>query len=293
MFTGSCVALITPFKNGQVDYQKITALVERQIKNGTRVICPCGCTGQAATLSHDEQIRIIEAVVAAANGRVKVVAGTGSNSTHEAIILTRRAKEAGADAALMITPYYNKPTQDGLFKHYEAVAKEVDIPIVLYNVPGRTGVNMLPSTVARLTKIETIIAIKEASGNINQVNELMESCSITVLSGDDPLTLPMLALGAAGVVSVTANVAPFQVADMINTWEQGKYKHAQEIHFRLLPLSKILFCETNPIPVQWIMSHLGFCEDELRSPLFSLSEQWQPKILAVLEKLRLFKQVAA
>ncbi|UCD58966.1 MAG: 4-hydroxy-tetrahydrodipicolinate synthase, partial [Candidatus Hydrogenedentota bacterium] len=236
MFTGSMVALVTPFKNGEVDEAKIPELVEFQLSRGTDVICPCGCTGEAATLTHDEQIRIIQIVVEAVAGRAKVIAGTGSNSTEEALQLTRRAREVGADGALMITPYYNKPTQRGLKLHYEKIAASVDLPIMLYNVPGRTGVNMLPETVAELSRIDNIGAIKEASGNVDQVSAILDLCDINVLSGDDSLTLPMLAIGAKGVVSVAANVAPAEVAALIDSFNDCNMEETQRIHYQLLPL---------------------------------------------------------
>jgi 4-hydroxy-tetrahydrodipicolinate synthase len=289
MFTGSMVALVTPFRKGKVDEAKIPELVELQVSKGTDVICPCGCTGEAATLNHDEQVRVIEITVEAVNRRAKVVAGTGSNSTEEALILTRRAKEAGADGALMITPYYNKPTQRGLMLHYEKVAAEVDIPIMLYNVPSRTGVNMLPETVAELSEIDNIVAIKEASGSVDQVSAILSICDITVLSGDDSLTLPMLAVGAKGVVSVAANIAPAEVAALIDSFNACNMEEARRIHYQLLPLFKALFCETNPIPVKRALNMMGLIENELRSPLFPLSTENEPKLRKVLEGLNLLE----
>lgn len=291
MFTGSMVALVTPFKNGKVDEAKIPELVDFQLSRGTSVICPCGCTGEAATLNHDEQIRIIQIVVEAVAGKAKVVAGTGSNSTEEALQLTRRAKDVGADGALMITPYYNKPTQRGLKYHYEKIAASVDMPIMLYNVPGRTGVNMLPETVAELSRTENIVAIKEASGNVDQVSAILNLCDINVLSGDDSLTLPMLAIGAKGVVSVAANVAPAEVAALIDSFNNCNMDEAQRIHYQLLPLFKVLFCETNPIPVKRTLSLMGMIENELRLPLVPLSAEHEPKLKAVLEKLGLLELV--
>jgi 4-hydroxy-tetrahydrodipicolinate synthase len=289
MFTGSMVALATPFKNGGVDEERIPELVEFQLSKGTDVICPCGCTGEAATLNHDEQIRIIEIVVEAVAGRAKVIAGTGSNSTKEALALTKRAKEAGADGALMITPYYNKPTQKGLVLHYETIAKAVDLPIMLYNVPGRTGVKMSPETVAELSRIENIAAIKEASGSVDQVSAILSLCDITVVSGDDSLTLPMLAVGAKGVVSVAANVAPAEVAALIDSFNAGNMDEAQRIHYQLLPLFKVLFCETNPIPVKRALSMMNMIENELRPPLIPLSVENEPKLRSVLDELGLLE----
>jgi 4-hydroxy-tetrahydrodipicolinate synthase len=283
------VALVTPFKNGQVDEAKIPELVELQISKGTDAICPCGCTGEAATLNHNEQIRIIGIVVEAVAKRVKVIAGTGSNSTEEALHLTRRAKEVGADGALMITPYYNKPTQRGLKLHYEKIAVSVDLPIMLYNVPSRTGVNMLPETVAELSKIENIVAIKEASGSVDQVSAILNLCDINVLSGDDSLTLPMLAVGAKGVVSVAANVAPAEVAALIDSFNSLNLDEAQRIHYQLLPLFKVLFCETNPIPLKRALSMMNLIENELRPPLIPLSAENEPQLRSVLEKLGLLE----
>jgi 4-hydroxy-tetrahydrodipicolinate synthase len=285
MLTGSMVALATPFKNGNVEEERIPALVEFQIQRGTDVICPCGCTGEAATLTHDEQIRVIEIVIEAAAERVKVIAGTGSNSTDEALKLTKRAKEAGADGALMITPYYNKPVQRGLKLHYETIAAAVDLPIMLYNVPSRTGVNMLPETVAELSKIDSIFAIKEASGNVDQVSAILSMCDITVLSGDDSLTLPMLAVGAKGVVSVAANVAPAEVAALIDSFNDGNMEEARRIHYQLLPLFKVLFCETNPIPVKRALNMMNLLENELRPPLTPLAQENESRLRSVLDKL--------
>jgi 4-hydroxy-tetrahydrodipicolinate synthase len=288
MFKGSMVALATPFKNGAVDEARVSELVELQIEKGTDAICPCGCTGEAATLSHDEQIRVIEITVEAVAGRAKVIAGTGSNSTAEAVALTRRAKQAGADGALMITPYYNKPTQQGLVMHYKEAAA-VGLPVMLYNVPSRTGVHMAPETVAALSKVENIAAIKEASGSVDQVSAILNLCDINVLSGDDSLTLPMLAVGAKGVVSVAANVAPAEIKAMIDDFNEGNIEEAQRIHYQLLPLFKVLFCETNPIPVKRALSMMGLIENELRPPLIPLSAENEPKLKAVLEELGLLE----
>ena len=284
MFTGSMVALATPFKNGAVDEEKLPELVEFQLSKGTDAICPCGCTGEAATLSHNEQIRVIEIVIEAVAGRGKVIAGTGSNNTEEALELTRRAKQAGADGALMITPYYNKPTQGGLINHYTRAAK-IGLPVMLYNVPSRTGVNMLPETVAELSKVENIAAIKEAGGSVDQVSVILSLCDINVLSGDDSLTLPMVAVGAKGVVSVAANVAPAEIKALIEDFNEFNMEEAQRIHYELLPLFKALFCETNPIPVKRALSMMGLIENELREPLMPLSAENEPKLKAVLEEL--------
>jgi len=289
MFKGSMVALVTPFRNGKVDEAKIPELVEFHVSKGTSAICPCGCTGEAATLNHDEQITIIKIVVETVAKRVNVIAGTGSNSTEEALQLTRRAKDVGADGALMITPYYNKPTQRGLLMHYEKIAASVDLPIMLYNVPSRTGVNMMPETVAELSKIENIVAIKEASGSVDQVSAILNLCDINVLSGDDSLTLPMLAVGAKGVVSVAANVAPAEVAALIDSFNNCNMDEAQRIHYQLLPLFKALFCETNPIPVKRALSMMNLIENELRAPLIPLSAEKEPALRAVLDDLGLLE----
>lgn len=288
MFTGSMVALATPFKNGVVDETTISELVEFQIGNGTNAICPCGCTGEAATLTHDEQVRVIDIVIEAVAGRAKVIAGTGSNSTAEALELTRRAKKAGADGALMITPYYNKPTQRGLVTHYKKAA-EIGLPIMLYNVPSRTGVKMSPETIAELSKVENIAAVKEACGSVDQVSAILNLCDINVLSGDDSLTLPMLAVGAKGVVSVAANVAPAEVKALVDNFNDCNIEEAQRIHYELLPLFKVLFCETNPIPLKKALSMMGMTENELRPPLEPLSAENEPRLRAVLESLGLLE----
>lgn len=270
-FHGSIVALVTPFKNGKVDEKTLEKLVDFHIKNGTDGIVPVGTTGESPTLSHEEHERVIQIVVETANGKVPVIAGTGSNSTDEAISLTRFAKKVGADAALMATPYYNKPTQEGLFRHYEAVAKAVSIPIILYNVPGRTGVSIAPETVARLAKISTIVGIKEASGSMDQTSHILSLCNITVLSGDDSLTLPLLSLGAKGVISVIANVIPKEISEMVDAYFAGNHEKAQKLHYKTFALCRAMFIETNPIPVKKAMELAGFCSGDLRLPLTPIS----------------------
>jgi 4-hydroxy-tetrahydrodipicolinate synthase len=270
MFTGSFVALVTPFQDGKVDVEKLEELVELHVEAGTNGLVPCGTTGESATLTHDEHELVIGTVVKRADGRIPVLAGTGSNNTAEAIRLTRFARKVGADGALLITPYYNKPTQRGLVAHFEAVAKESDIPIFLYNVPSRTGVNMLPETVIKCSRFPNIIGIKEASGNIDQSVEILRGCELTVLSGDDSLTLPLMAVGARGVVSVAANVAPTMLVDLVDLALAGDYNGAREIHLRLFPLFKALFVETNPIPVKAAMAIQGRIGPELRLPLSPL-----------------------
>jgi 4-hydroxy-tetrahydrodipicolinate synthase len=274
MFKGSIVAIVTPFKKGRLDEQALGNLVEWQIAQGTDGIVPCGTTGESATLTHEEHNRVIEIAVEAANGRVPVIAGTGSNSTAEAIQITQHAKKVGADAALLITPYYNKPTQEGLYLHYKAVAEKVALPIVLYNIPGRTCVNLLPETVERLSKIKNIVAIKEGASSIAQVCEIIERCGdkMTVLSGDDGLTLPMLAVGAKGVITVTANIEPAGMAMMMDAFEKGDLERAKQLHYQMYPLFSILFIETNPIPVKTALALMGKTSGELRLPLCPMGE---------------------
>lgn len=273
MFEGSGVALITPFRNGHIDEAAFQALIEEQIRGGTQVLIPVGTTGESATLSHDEHERVVELTVEAAKKRVKVLAGAGSNSTAEAVRLTRHAKEAGADGALHICPYYNKPTQEGLFRHFETIAKSIELPIVLYNIPGRTGVNMLPATVARLAKIDSIVGIKEASGLLTQVSDILETCpkDFAVLSGEDALTFPMLALGAKGAISVTANLFPSQCAEMIGSALKGDWENARRLHYVLAAANRVLFIETNPVPAKTALALMKKCSDEVRPPLAPLT----------------------
>jgi len=283
MFEGSIVAMTTPFKDGKVDEDKIRELVEFHIANGTSGIVPCGCTGEAATLCHEEQKRTIEVTVEAVNKRMKVIAGTGSNSTAEALDLTGYAKAAGADGVLLITPYYNKPTPEGQYLHYEKIAREVDIPVVLYNVPSRTGISILPETVARLSKIDNIVAIKEASGSLDQVSQILSLCDITVLSGDDSLTLPMMAVGAKGVISVVANIVPDDVAAMVGAFNKGDLAEARKLHYKLTPLCRAMFYETNPIPVKTAMEMMGLIDGELRMPLCSPTDATKTKLKQALQ----------
>ncbi|HOV73022.1 MAG TPA: 4-hydroxy-tetrahydrodipicolinate synthase [Candidatus Hydrogenedentes bacterium] len=286
MFCGSIVALATPFKaNGAIDFEAYGRLIDWQLSEGTDGIVPCGCTGEAATLSHDEQKECIRFAVERVSGRVPVIAGTGSNSTIEAISLTRYAKEAGADAALHITPYYNKPTPAGQIAHYTAVAKAADIPIMLYNVPSRTGISLLPQTVAELAKIPNIVSIKEASGSLDQVSQILDLCDINVLSGDDSLTLPMMAVGASGVVSVAANVVPAKVAGLCAAFRAGDLEEAREIHYELFPLFKALFIETNPMPVKAALARMGLIENVLRLPLTPMLPDKFAQLEKVLKKL--------
>ena len=284
MFKGSIVAIVTPFKNNGVDEKAMGDLIEWHISEGTDAIVPCGTTGESATLDYDEHYRVIEHTIQVVNGRVPVIAGTGANSTDETIMMTRKAKEMGADGALLVVPYYNKPTQEGLYRHYRKVAEEVNIPIVLYNVPGRTAVNMLPETVARLTEIENIVAIKEATGNMAQVSDVLRLCGdrITVLSGDDFTSFAVMALGGKGVISVSANVAPRDVSEMCRTFENGDLDEARRLHFKLEPLNKAMFIETNPIPAKTSLSMMGKIEEEFRLPLCSMSDENRGKLRKIL-----------
>jgi 4-hydroxy-tetrahydrodipicolinate synthase len=279
-FQGSMVAMVTPFRDGRVDEAKIRELVEFHVKNGTDAIIPCGTTGESPTLSHDEHNKVVEVTIKAAGGRVPVVAGTGSNSTAEAIELTEHAKKAGADGVLMVCPYYNKPTQNGLIAHYRAVAERVDIPIIMYNIPGRTGVNMLPETVATLAELPNVVGIKEASGSLDQMTDVIHQCGdrITVVSGDDSLTLPLMSVGGKGVISVIANIIPKETAEMSRAALNGDWKRAREINLRMFPLCKAMFYETNPIPVKTAMHLLGRLNGELRLPLSPMSDANKEKL---------------
>ncbi|MBK8277727.1 MAG: 4-hydroxy-tetrahydrodipicolinate synthase [Nitrospira sp.] len=289
MFTGSLVAIVTPFRKGKVDERALADLIEWQIANGTNGIVPCGTTGESATLSHDEHNRVIELTVEVARRRVPVVAGTGSNSTDEAIALTKHAKQAGADGSLLITPYYNKPTQEGLYRHYRAVAEAVDLPLVLYNIPGRTGVNMLPTTIARLTALPTIVGVKEGSGSVQQASDIVQMCGdrLTVLAGDDALTLPMMAVGGKGVITVTANIVPAEMAGLVKAFAEGKIEDARRIHFKLSPLFAALFFETNPIPVKEALSMMGKIDPELRLPLCPMAQDTREKLIQALKEASL------
>ena len=283
MFKGSIVALVTPFKDGQVDYKKIKELVEFHIKNSTSGIVPCGTTGESATLSFDEHERVVGEVVSTVAGRIQVLAGAGSNNTSEALRLTKHAKKAGANGALLITPYYNKPTPEGLYRHYKSIAEEVDIPIVIYNVPSRTGISILPETVARLAEIKNIVGIKEASGNIDQTTQILQMCNITVLSGDDSLTLPIMSVGGKGVISVVANVVPADTAALTRFCLEGNFDAARKFHYKLFPLCKGMFIETNPIPVKTAMKLLGRLNGEMRLPLCEMTKENENKLKGILK----------
>lgn len=284
MFTGSIVAMVTPFKNGVVDYDKLGELVDYHVENGTNAIIPCGTTGESPTLTHKEHGEVIGKVIEAANGRIPVIAGSGSNNTSEAISLTRHAKETGADGSLIITPYYNKPTQQGLYDHYKAILDEVDIPIIIYNVPSRTGVSISPEIVARLFEFKNIVAIKEATGDMDQASQILNLCDIIVLSGDDSLTLPIMSLGGKGVVSVVANILPREVSELVSSILNGEIETSRKRHRSLFPLCKAMFIETNPIPVKTAMKLLGRLNGEMRLPLCNMSDEHERQLKKVLEE---------
>ncbi len=287
MFKGAITALITPFKNGSFDEESYRNFIEWQIEEGIDGLVPCGTTGESATLSHDEHKYIIKVCIEQVKGRVPVIAGTGSNSTKEAIELTKFAKEVGADAALIITPYYNKPTQEGLIAHYKAIAKEVSIPIVVYNVPSRTGINILPATLKRLKEeVPEVIGIKEASGSLKQISEIIELCGedFCVLSGDDFITLPILSIGGKGVISVVSNILPKKTSSMCNSYLKGEIEKAKEIHYDLLPIARAMFLETNPIPVKTALYFMGKIELELRLPLTRMKPENEKKLKEILSQ---------
>ncbi len=284
IFEGSMVALVTPFRSGKIDEKALKGLLDFQIKSRTDVIIPCGTTGESATMSHEEHRRVMSLVVDYVGGRVPVVCGAGSNNTGEALELIKHAKKIKADGVLVVTPYYNRPTQEGLYKHYEFLASKVDIPFILYNVPGRTGVCMAPATVARLAKLPNVAAIKEAAGSLDQVDQIMDLCDLTVISGDDPLTLPMMAVGARGVISVTANIAPHLVRELVHNCLEGDWQEARQIHRQMFHLSKALFIETNPIPVKTALGLMGKIKPEFRLPLTAMSKENEKKLAEALKK---------
>jgi 4-hydroxy-tetrahydrodipicolinate synthase len=289
VFEGVFTALVTPFRDGSVDERALTELVEIQIKAGVDGLVPCGSTGEAATLSHAEHQRVVEVVVSAARGRVQVIAGTGSNSTVEAVQLTRHAKDAGADGALLISPYYNRPTQDGIVAHYTEIARQTSFPLLVYNVPGRTASNVLPGTIARLAEVDQIVGVKESCGDLNQIAHVLAAVpdSFAVLSGDDWATLPMLTLGGKGVISTASNVAPGEIVDLVRAFRAGDLARARAVQFRLLPLFDVLFCESNPIPVKAALAMRGAITEELRLPLMPISNGNRDRLQAVLKDLGL------
>jgi 4-hydroxy-tetrahydrodipicolinate synthase len=292
IFTGSFVALVTPFKNGQVDEAKLRELVAMHVANGTDGLVPCGTTGESPTLSHDEHKRVVEIVIDAARKRLKIIAGTGSNSTAEAIDLTRHAERAGADGALVVNPYYNKPTQEGLYRHFRAVAESVAIPIVVYNIQSRTAVNIETATMARLVRdASNVRGVKEASGSLDQMTQVVLACGpgFSVLSGDDNLTLPLMVVGGHGVISVIANILPKDTADMVHAALDNDWKRARELHHRLFPLARAAFLETNPIPIKEAMAMAGMLEPEFRLPMCRMSDANRQTLRGVLGQYGLVK----
>jgi len=285
MFRGAFVAIVTPFIDGQVDEQGLIDLIEFHITNGTHGIVPCGTTGESATMSHDEHHRVVELTVKTVDGRVPVLAGSGSNSTSEAIDLTRHAKQAGADGVLMVSPYYNKPSQEGLYHHYKAVAEAVDIPIILYNVPSRTSSNILPATVARLAEIDNIVGIKEASGDLNQISEVIRLCpeDFALLSGDDFTSMPTVLVGGTGLISVTSNVAPKDMSQMMEAALSGDLAKARQLHYKLFPLMQAMFYETNPVPAKKALELMGKIKSGTpRLPLYPMNDETLARLKAAL-----------
>ncbi len=272
MFSGAFTALITPFRNGEVDVDALENLVELQISQGIHGLVPCGTTGETPAMSEAEDRLVIETVVRVSNGRVPVIAGSGSNSTEMAIKYTKMAQEAGADGSLQVAPYYNKPTQEGLYRHFAAIAESTDLPLLLYNIPGRTAVTIETNTIARLAELPNIVGVKESTLSMNVTSDIRSLCGeeFAILSGDDPMTLPIMSLGGSGVISVTSNIAPGSVSDMVDAALEGSWERARELHYELLPLFRALFAETNPIPVKTAASLLGLCSDEMRLPLIPM-----------------------
>jgi len=289
MFKGSMVALVTPFKSGKLDGKALKELVEFHIKNGTEALVPCGTTGESATLSYEEHDKVIELVIEYAKGRIPVIAGTGSNSTEEAIILTKHALSSGADASLQVSPYYNRPTQKGLYLHFKAIAEAVNIPIILYNIASRTGVNIEPETFAKLAEIKNIIGVKEASGSLEQMARIRRLCpkGFLLISGDDALTLPVMSIGGVGIISVVANIIPRDVSDMCKAFEKGEIEKAQELHYKMLNLVKAIFIETNPIPVKTAMGLMKLCEGDMRLPLCEMLPENKEKLVKAMKDYRL------
>lgn len=283
-YTGSMVALVTPFRGGRVDEAALAKLVHWHVAQGTSGLVPCGTTGESATLSTEEHERVISVIIQAARGRLPVIAGTGSNNTAEAVELTRYAKRAGADGALLIAPYYNRPTQEGLFRHFQAIAEAVDLPLILYNIASRTGVNIEPETFARLAALKNIVGVKEASGNLEQMSRIKQLCGerFALISGDDALTLPVLAIGGTGVISVVANLAPRDVTDLVAAFQRRDVVAARTLHLQLLPLVKACFIETNPIPVKTALGLLKMLDPELRLPLCPMSAAHLEQLRAAL-----------
>jgi 4-hydroxy-tetrahydrodipicolinate synthase len=289
MFNGAFSALITPFRDGAVDGAAMREIIEWQIQSGVDGLVACGSTGESATLSHAEHEQVIRLVVEQARRRVPVLAGTGSNSTAEAIRLTAFAREVRADGALMISPYYNKPTQEGIYKHYKMVAASVDLPLIVYNIPGRTASNILPETFARMCDIKQVAGIKEASGSMDQVSDILKLCGdrLTILSGDDSATLPLMAIGAKGVIATITNVMPREMHELAAAGLANDFERAREIHFKMLPLMRALFLETNPIPVKQACAFMGKCSNEVRMPLTPMSTAPADRLRGVMKEMRL------
>jgi 4-hydroxy-tetrahydrodipicolinate synthase len=289
MFHGALTAIITPFRDGAVDEAALRELIEWQIQSGIDGLVPCGSTGESATLSHAEHERVIKITIEQTRKRVPVVAGTGSNSTAEAIRLTASAREMGADGALLISPYYNKPTQDGIYKHYKTIAASVDLPIFAYNIPGRTGSNVAPETFARLAEIKNFIGVKEASGSTEQTSDILRLTNgkFTVLSGDDALTVPLMAIGAKGVIATIGNAMPREIHEMAAAGLAGDFERARQLHYHMLPLMRTLFIETNPICIKQALAFMGKCANELRLPLVPMTAPAAEKLKAAMRELRL------
>jgi 4-hydroxy-tetrahydrodipicolinate synthase len=289
MFSGALTAIITPFRDGAVDERALRDFIEWQIAEGIDGLVACGSTGESATLTHAEHETVIKITIEQANKRVPVIAGTGSNATAEAIRLTRAAQELGADGALLVSPYYNKPTQEGIFRHYKTIAQAVDLPLVVYNIPGRTSSNVLPETFARLAEIKNIAGVKEASGSMDQVSDIIRACGdrLAILSGDDALTLPVMVLGGKGVITTIGNVMPRDIHNLAHAAAAGNFDYAREVHYNMLPLMRALFVETNPIPVKQAVAFMGKCANELRMPLVPMSAPAAEKLHLVMKELRL------
>lgn len=289
MFSGSFTAIVTPLKNNKVDFDAYKKIIDMQIEAGITGIVPCGSTGESATLSHAEHDEVIQKAVEFSKGKLKVIAGTGSNSTAEAIRLSKHAQEVGCDGVLLVAPYYNKPTQKGLYLHYKEVANAINIPVVLYNIQGRSAVNIEPKTIAQLAKdCKNIVAVKEASGSLDQMSQIrLLAPEMDLISGDDALTVPIMAIGGTGVISVLSNICPKVVADLVNAMLKKDLDKANEIAFKWLPLVKAMFIETNPIPVKAAMAMMGICSDEMRLPMCSLSDEHKESLRKTLKNFNL------
>ncbi|HBC85504.1 MAG TPA: 4-hydroxy-tetrahydrodipicolinate synthase [Lentisphaeria bacterium] len=281
---GVYTAIVTPFSGGKVDFKKLSRLVEIQIKAGVDGIVPVGTTGESPTLSYEEHIKVIEKVIDAADGRCRIIAGTGANSTDEALYLTREAKKAGADATLQVTPYYNKPTPEGLYRHFSTIADKCGLPVVLYNVPGRCGVAIPVETIVRLSKNKNIVAVKEAGGSVERVSAILDACNITVLSGDDSLTIPMMAVGAKGIISVVSNLIPGELKEMVDAFASGDTIRAMKLHMRYFPLFRDMFVEANPIPIKTAMAIKGMIKEEFRLPMCPISAKNREVVIAAMKK---------